>query len=347
MNELSRNFAGECLLAESHSMSMVSQLGNSFSSNFSNNSSCGLTPLPSLEQSFLQTTKARELPTYTGKHDGNFFKTNSFSECINYERTPQCEENELFSSENNQFVKIHPYSQSQDYDHQLMNYFHNGRQDTKTCYTNHLHPQYAELNSSYEYVKTQINIIHSSGLYHDHHVLQEAMNSKSSLTSLESLASSISAVPILDPELFNLSKDRKQGNKSSKFGKSLKSSNTKRRKIKINPQFSQSNLDCKEILPFHDKRRCTKEESPHSTNNSVLFAKQEQEGSTNLNGKCAEAQGNSKCCLSSSKLVVGDISFIHPTVPVIPPSEEQKPWKTESAVYADLTKIKIKPTKRK
>ena len=347
MNELSSTgYVEECLLVESQSASVSLEQHRFNSSNFSNNSSQGLFPLPPLEQSFLQPTKEREFGQDT-KLKMDFLSTNNFNKTANNQPMNINKENESFLSERNQLVNAHPYSQSSGYSQQLLSCISDVKNPANSGYSDYELPQCNE--SSYEYMAAQINIFHSTGFYHDHQIFQDAVNSKSSLSSLKSLASSISAVPILDPELFNLNKERKFGNKSSKFCKAMKNTHGKRRKPKFVSRESESakcSVDEKEFSSLSNKQKIIKAEVVTSRIDNERHVKTEQR-SHGFSSEKKDKNQSYFCHNPSSNDVSTNVAFIQPTVTIHQRTKNNNAWKNEAAVYTDLTKIKAISSKRK
>lgn len=191
--------------------------------------------------------------------------------------------------------------------------------------------------------------------------IRDTVASKSSLSSLESLASSISAVPILDPEFFNLAKDRKCGGKSGKVVKG-KSPHGKRRKTvgRIESELTQSSE--KEINLQSCKTMMVKKE-PFSTDITHFSLLQKQDSISDtmtyldsnsqngFNGQQADKLTNVWYGpISSNSEVTADLPESHLKTPpalLHLNSNECKQELEEAAVFTDLNKIVPSATKCK
>ena len=303
------------------------------------------TSLPSLEKSFLNSIKKVEAQTKQG-FDNNSAENQSnfnFSTCDRYQ--------DLNNNFENGFPSYDPCQEPNDYCTQIAGNQH-ARGPEYDLPPVLLNPQSVSVDSSRSFQNSVSNLggFASSEMYSRNCETNcDAVVSKSSLSSLESLASSISAVPILDPDFFNLSKERKCGGKSSRLMK-CKSLQIKRRKNLARNETDLSKGAQKETnLQSHKSEIVQKE--PSSLDNRTFSTEyklelpgqpapflasdrekpvcdSQKEQPTNHGWLCQASTNNTDLCEVPSMPLA--LAFL---------DTKDKQWSSDGSVFTDLNKI--------
>ena len=353
MNELpSLSYVEDCLSESQASMQNYVALNQEDSKNFSNNVVPNMTRLPSLEQSFLHSNKNEDIFQDPMMEDTNFCRDEFVEKIAGFDNLQHSGAAVLNNTNENHFEAIHPYLQTMD--QKLMEQNNYPTDFNSSCHPNNAYPQ-NNFPPSYEYVATQINIFQSAGFYHGSMTACDPMNSKSSLSSLESLASSISAVPILDPELFNLSKERKLASRSSRNGKPGRSCHRRRKSKVPSNECDSERLNKNSSISIKSgsaiKKEFTALEEP-STKKNLTYQQLHQmnasQPKTNGTENKNEIDFNTSwlSLVPTSSELITDVEFVQPTV-LIPQATEDKENQSlpSKAVYTDLSKINLMPSK--
>ena len=223
-----RNFVQDCFLSDYNQESQLPvKLYQLNTSNYLDSSDDNLTALPSLEKSFLHSTK---IVNYEEEVNVMQRTTSCGSEKLDFEDNFQENNAAVTSEDQNSFNPNHTETKTNICNQPLQapKFNHHVHEHELFVYN-----QACISNPNLSHNNKRGNFCPSTAFFPNNQPSFVPLVSKSSLSSLESLASSITASPILDPDFFSLSKERKASARSSKHGKSVKSALSKRRRSKI------------------------------------------------------------------------------------------------------------------